>query len=162
MKILLMGATGNAATQAIKALQVKGIRPTAAVLDIAKAKAHLGQDLDFVHFDYTKSDTFAPALEGVDRLFLIAPPGSKDPAIVREIMLVAKQKGVGFILFQSGRTSGCIEGKPLNQIEKDLRSNDLNCCIIRPAWYMQNFHTWTGTTLEDDELCIPTGKDKWH
>lgn len=155
-----MGATGNAGTPAVKALQAKGIRPTAAVRDIAKAKAHLGEELDFVHFDYTDPATFDSALDGVDRLFLIAPPGSKDPAIVRHIMQVAKDKGVSFIVFQSGRTSGSIEGKPLNQIEKDIRNNDLNCCIIRPAWYMQNFHTWMGTTLEDDEICLPTGNGK--
>jgi uncharacterized protein YbjT (DUF2867 family) len=25
---------------------------------------------------------------------------------------------------------------------------------------MQNFHTWTGTTLEDNEICLPTGDGK--
>lgn len=160
MKILLMGATGNAGTEAIKALQSKGIRPTAAVRDIAKAKAKLGEDVDYVHFDYTDPKTFGPALDGVNKLFFIAPPGSKDPAIVREITKVAKEKKVDFLLFQSGRTSGSVEGKPLNQIEKDLRSGDSNTCIIRPAWYMQNFHTWCGTTLEDNELCLPTGEGK--
>ncbi|MEM8612573.1 MAG: SDR family oxidoreductase [Cyanobacteria bacterium P01_H01_bin.105] len=160
MKILLMGATGNSATPAIKALQEKGLRPVAAVRDIPKAKKHLGGDLDFVHFDYMDSSTFAPALDGVNRLFLIAPPGTKDPAIVRNIMQVAKDKGVELILFQSGRTSSSVEGKPLNQIEKDIDNNDLNCCIVRPAWFMQNFHTWTGTTLEDNEICLPAGDGK--
>ncbi len=160
MKILLMGATGTAGTQAIKALQAKGIRPTAAVRDIAKAKTLLGEDLDFVQFDYTKPETFAPTLKGVDKLFMIAPPGSKDPAIVREICKVAKDEGVKSLLFQSGRTSGSYPGKPLYEIEQDLNKGDLPNTIIRPAWYMQNFHTWTGTTLSDDEICLPTGDAK--
>ena len=75
-------------------------------------------------------------------------------------MKAVKKEGVKFILFQSGRTSGTYKGKPLYQIEEDLRNSDQNICIIRPAWYMQNFHTWTGTTLEDNEICLPTNQAK--
>lgn len=155
-----MGATGNAGTPAVKALVAKGIRPTAAVRDIAKAKAHLGEGVDFVQFDYNDPSTYEAALEGVERLFFIAPPPSKDPAIVREITKVAQAKGVKFILFQSGRTSGRIAGKPLYQIERDLEASDIDACIIQPSWYMQNFHTWMGTHLAENELPMPTGNGK--
>ncbi len=160
MKILVIGATGNTGTQVIKALQAKGIRPTAAVRDIDKAKKHLGEDLDYTYFDYLDSSTYPAALSGVDKMFFIAPPPKKDPAIVRELVNAAKEAGVQFLLFQSGRTSGTYEGKPLYQIERDIEDSAMNYCIVRPAWYMQNFHTWTGTTLEDHEICLPTGSGK--
>lgn len=160
MKILIIGATGNTGTQVIKALQAKGIRPTAAVRDIDKAKNHLGEELDYTYFDYLDSSTYADALTGVEKMFFIAPPPKKDPAIVRELVKAAKEAGVKFLLFQSGRTSGTFEGKPLYEIERDLEKGMLDYCIVRPAWYMQNFHTWTGTTLEDNEICLPTGKGK--
>ncbi|MGH1335890.1 MAG: NmrA family NAD(P)-binding protein [Aureispira sp.] len=160
MKILIMGATGNAGSQAIKALQAKGIRPTAAVRDIDKAKAKLGEDLDYVYFDYSKPETFAPALEGVNKLFFIAPPPDKNPAIVRALTKVIKEKAVDFVLFQSGRSSGGYEGKPLYEIEQFLESSGLNICIYRAAWYMQNFNTWMNTFLAQDEICLPTGEGK--
>ncbi|BDS09613.1 SDR family oxidoreductase [Aureispira anguillae] len=160
MKILIIGATGNAGTQVIKALQAKGVRPTAAVRNIEKAKAHLGEQVDYVYFDYLDASTYAQALEAVDRMFFIAPPPKKDPAIVRELMQAAEKAGVKFTVFQSGRTSGTYKGKPLYQIERDLENGKMNYCIVRPAWYMQNFHTWTGTTLEDNEICLPTGDGK--
>jgi len=160
MKILIMGATGNAGSQAIKALQAKGVRPTAAVRDIEKAKAKLGEDLDYVHFDYSKPETYAAALDGVNKLFFIAPPPKKDPAIVRELAKVIEAKGVDFVLFQSGRSSGGYKGKPLYEIEQFLENSDLNICIYRSAWYMQNFSTWMNTFLEDDEICLPTGAGK--
>ncbi|MGB0931915.1 MAG: SDR family oxidoreductase [Chitinophagales bacterium] len=156
MKILIMGATGNAGSHAIQSLIAKGVRPTAAVRNIEKAKEKFGNSVDYVYFDYLDASTYDAALEGVDKLFFIAPPPKKDPAIVRELMKAIKKAGVSFVLFQSGRTSGGYKGKPLYEIENDLRNSDQNICIIRPAWYMQNFHTWTGTTLEDNELCLPT------
>lgn len=160
MKIVLMGATGNAGTPAIKSLVAKGVRPTAAVRDIEKAKGKLGEEVDFVYFDYHDPTTYATALEGVDRLFFIAPPPAKDPEVVKEIVKVAKNKGVELVLFQSGRTSGRIPGKPLYQIERDLEASELNVCIIQPCWFMQNYHTWMGTHLEEGELPMPCGEGK--
>ncbi len=160
MKILIIGATGNAGSNAIKALKAKGVKPTAAVRDIEKAKAQLGEGVDYAYFDYLDKSTYDAALEGVNKLFFIAPPPKKDPAIARELMQAVQKAGVDFVLFQSGGTSGTYKGKPLYEIEQDLKNSDANVCIIRPAWYMQNFHTWLGTTLEDDEICLPTGKAK--
>ena len=160
MKILLMGATGNAGTPAVKALKAKGIRPSVAVRDIEKAKAKFGEGVDYVNFDFSKPETFGPALEGVNKLFFIAPPPKKDPVIVKELVKVIKAKGVDFLLFQSGRSSGGYKGKPLYEIEQFLGDCGLNVCIYRSAWYMQNFNTWMNTFLEDDEICLPTGKGK--
>lgn len=160
MKILLMGATGNAGTQAIKSLQAKGIRPVAAVRDIDKAKAKLGENVDYVYFDFFKPETYADALKGIDRIFFIAPPPSKDPEVIRNITRVAKEQGVQFALFQSGRTTGNIEGKPLFEIATDLKKGDLDWCMIQPCWYMQNFHTWMGTHLGEDKLVMNTGSAK--
>jgi len=158
MKILIIGATGNAGSPTIRALNARGVRPTAAVRDIDKAKAKLGENVDYVHFDFSKPETWDAALEGVDKLFFIAPPPKKDPAIVKALVPLMKDKGVKFVLFQSGRSSGGYKGKPLYKIEQYLENCGLNVCIIRSAWYMQNFNTWMNTFLEDDEICLPTGK----
>ena len=160
MKILLMGATGNAGTPAVKALQAKGIRPTVAVRDIEKAQAKLGAGVDYVPFDYFAPATYHPTLEGVDRLFLIAPPPTKDPQIVKQIVQLAHEKGVQLVVFQSGNTSGRIKGKPLHTNEQNLKASDINWCILRPGWFMQNFHSWMGTHLEEGELVMPTGDGK--
>ncbi len=160
MKILIMGATGNAGSHTIQSLIAKGLRPTAAVRNIEKAKEKFGDTVDYVHFDYLDATTYDKALEGVDRLFTIAPPPKKDPEVARNLMKAVKKAGVNLVVFQSGRVSGTYKGKPLYEIESDLRNGTVNACIVRPALYMQNFHTAMGTTLEDNEICLPLGDAK--
>lgn len=160
MKILIMGATGNAGSHTIKYLLEKGVRPTAAVRNMEKAKEMFGDTVDYVHFDYLDNSTYEAALKGVDRVFSIAPPPKKDPEIFQGVVEAAKKAGVKMLVFQSGRTTGTYKGKALYQIEENLRNGDMNYCIVRPGMYMQNFQSWMGAMLEDGEICLPAGEAK--
>lgn len=160
MKILIMGATGSAGGNTIPFLLEKGIRPIAAVRNIEKAKEKFGNTVDYVHFDYLDTSTWDNALNGVDRLFTIAPPPKKDPEVFQELMQAAKKAGVQLVVFQSGRTTGTYKGKALYQIEENLHNGDVNYCIVRPGLYMQNFHSWMGATLKDGEIYLPVGDAK--
>lgn len=75
-KILITGATGNVGMEVIKALTnlnhdylvYSGVRNVQA--DDQNLESFNAQH---IHFDFTNSDTFQPALTGIDILFLLRP-----------------------------------------------------------------------------------------
>ena len=67
-RVLVMGATGQVGGALVPRLVAdQGVEVVAAARTPAKAK-HLG--VEVVEFDLDRIDTFAPALEGIDRIFM--------------------------------------------------------------------------------------------
>ena len=160
MKILLLGATGKIGSQIVKELQKRAIQPRIGVRNPEKARELLGEYLQVVPFDFSDINSFAPALEGVSRLFFIAP--MKEPEHpVNFLLKTAAETGVRHITFSSGRTTGDMEGKPLNRVEKMVAASGIPYTILRPGWFMQNFANWLGGTLRSEgKLYLPAGEAK--
>lgn len=157
MQILIIGATGKIGSQTVKDLQLRGITPRIGVRSPDKAQKIFGPSLVYVPFDFADPRTFGPALEGITRLFFIAPLQEPDEPVAA-LLNAARTAGVRHITFSSGRTTGDIEGKPLNRVEKLVSSCDIPYVIIRPGWFMQNFTNWLGGTLiSEGKLYLPTG-----
>jgi len=69
---LITGATGQVGQAVVRALtDDPNIRVRAAVRNLDKAKRSANIDAELVHFDYDEPTTYAPALEGVERLLLL-------------------------------------------------------------------------------------------
>jgi len=68
--ILVTGATGTIGSHLVPRLVARGARVRALVRDPRKAHA-LGSGFDIATADLTKPDTIAPALAGVDKLFVV-------------------------------------------------------------------------------------------
>ena len=66
-RVLVLGATGQVGSALVPLLSAdEGVEVVAAARTPAKAK-HLG--VEVVEFDLDRIETFAPALEGIDRIF---------------------------------------------------------------------------------------------
>lgn len=160
MQILVIGATGNIGLETVKQLLDRGIKPVLGVRNIATAKAKLGPRASYVHFDFQDISTFKPALQGIDRLFFIAPHTDPVPSVLA-LLRLAVVENVKHVVFSSGRTTGDIAGKPLNKVELLIQSHNIPWTIIRPGWFMQNFTSWLGTTIkEENRLYLPAGNSK--
>lgn len=160
MQILVIGATGNIGQETVKQLVESGIKPRVGVRDIEAARSKLGPQPTYVQFDFQDISTFKPALEGIDRLFFIAPHSDPVPSVLA-LLRMANVENVKQVIFSSGRTTGDIAGKPLNKVELLIQSHNIPWTIIRPGWFMQNFTSWLGTTIkEEDRLYLPAGKSK--
>jgi len=160
MQILIIGATGNIGRQTVRELQLRGLHPRIGVRRPDQARASFGSNLEYVPFDFDDTSTFKKALEGVSRLFFIAP--MKEPEVpVSTLLAEARSAGVRHITFSSGRTTGDIEGKPLYLVEQLIRNGGIPYTIIRPGWFMQNFANWLGGTLRSEgKLYLPAGNAK--
>ncbi|NET32511.1 MAG: NmrA family NAD(P)-binding protein, partial [Cyanothece sp. SIO1E1] len=104
--------------------------------------------------------TFTTALEGEEAVFFIAGHSNPVPS-VQQFLTTAKDAGVKRVVFSSGRTTGDVPGKPLNDVENLVRAWHGQWTILRPGWFMQNFVNWLGGTIRaENKLFLPAGNAK--
>lgn len=163
-KILITGATGNIGIETIRGLTQTGSRNIliAAHYNTSKAKntLHPYPDLEYRRLDFEDPGTFDTALEGIDIVFLVRPPGLADvekyfvPFV--EGMIRNKVQKVVFLSVQGAESQPRI---PHYKIEYLIRNRGLAYIFLRPSYFMQNL---TSTLLheirEENRIFIPAGK----
>ena len=163
MKILVTGATGNVGSEVVRQLAKRGLPVVAAVRNIAAAKRNFGNqtNIKYRSFDYAKPTTWHAALAGVDRIFLVVPPGTTNPLQVGHFFKKALDAGVKHLVFNSGRTTGDLPGEPLHVTEGLVRDAGIGWTILRPGWFMQNFLNWAGFTIPtEDAFYLPAADSR--
>lgn len=141
MTIAITGATGQLGRLAIAALQARGQTPIALVRDPAKA-ADLKAEARA--FDYSATQTLAPALRGVDTLVLISSNDVQNRMDQhRNVIAAAKAAGVSRILYTSilrADTSPMLLAADHKATEAAIRASGLPFTFLRNGWYTEN-HT---------------------
>jgi uncharacterized protein YbjT (DUF2867 family) len=146
--ILVTGATGALGSEVVKQLKSTGAPFKTAVTEkTTKTKAN---GADTVVFDYTRPETFAPALQGVDTLFLLSPAGRAD----LEIPLVdaAERAGIRHIVKQSAigaEKEEHIWGRGHRASEKHIEASGIPHTLLRPNGFMQNFVNNMAQSIRD-------------
>lgn len=131
---LVIGATGTTGSRVASRLTAAGHRVRAAgrrATAVAGARA--------VRFDWADPTTFDEALSGSDRVYLIPPIGSSEPADVMLAFLErARTAGVrrAVLLSSSAIPAG---GPATGQIHAALPGLFDEWAVLRPSWFMQNF-----------------------
>jgi len=147
-KILVLGATGKTGSLLVKMLAEKGEFVRAATRKPSEASVHLGSNVEVVEFDLQRPETFAPALSGVDRMFLIARPGDPRPHDTAIPFIdEAKKRGVRNVVNLTAMGVERVDDFPLRLVEKHLEASGMTWTHLRPNWFMQNFST--GSMLAD-------------
>lgn len=141
--IAVTGATGQLGRLTVAALKRRApdARLVALVRSPEKA-ADLG--VESRTFDYTRTETLAPALLGVDVVALISSNDFNDRAGQhRNVIAVAKAAGVGRVVYTSLLKG---EGSPMRYLPADhiateaaLRDSGLAHTILRNGWYTENY-----------------------
>jgi uncharacterized protein YbjT (DUF2867 family) len=146
--ILVLGGTGKTGGRVASRL-------TALAHRVRTAARH-GAD---TRFDWDDPATHRTALEGVERVYLVAPVmRTRFAAQVSDFLDLAEAAGVQHVTYLSAYG---IELAPpqvaLRAVELDLiQRATLTHSIVRPAWFMQNF---SETFLKpiDGAIIVPTG-----
>jgi uncharacterized protein YbjT (DUF2867 family) len=123
--ILVIGSTGKTGKRVVDQLERRGI-----------AVRH-GSRSSEVPFDWEDRQTWAPAMAGVDKVYItyypdLAVPGSVDA--VRGLTDLAKHAGVGHVVLLSGRNEAEAE-----RAEDVVKASGLPWTIVRCAFFSQNF-----------------------
>ena len=139
-KILVIGASGKTGAPLVKQLIEKGAQVRAATRNPAAAPV-AGETLETVDFDFERPQTFSPALDGVDRVFLMVRPGDPRPHDTAVPFIdEAMAKGVKLIVSLTAMGVERVDDFPLRVIEKHIESSPLSWTHLRPNWFMQNFN----------------------
>ncbi|MEJ2217680.1 MAG: SDR family oxidoreductase [Gemmatimonadota bacterium] len=136
--VLVLGATGAVGGRVLQGLEAAGERVLAASRMPGRAAAVSGGT--WVELDLERPETFPAALEGVDRVFLMARPGDDDPDRVAGPFLdAARRAGVARVV---NLTAMGVEREPefgLRRLELQLEASGLAYTHLRPNFFMQIF-----------------------
>lgn len=147
-KALVLGGTGRTGALVARKLLARGLE--------ARTASRRGAD---VTFDWDEPATYAPALNGVDRVYLVTPTMRiKFASQVAGFLDLAAATGVRHVTYLS--TYGSDRAPPevdIRAVELDLaRRGNLTHSILRPAWVMQNFSD-EHLPLIGGAITVPTG-----
>jgi len=161
-KIVITGAPGNVGTHVVEALRAAGLvdRMRVGARDADSARRTLGADVEIVPFDFTKPETFAAALDGIERLFLVRPPAlSNVPRDIAPALEAAQTAGVRQIVFLS--IQGVEQNRivPHAKIETWITDHAVPYTFLRAGFFMQNLSTvHRDEVRERGVIAVPVGR----
>src|SRR5687768_8459429 len=150
--LLVTGATGTTGMEVLKALKARGAAAHALVRD--ETKAHHLRDLGFepVTGDLGDPRTLGPALDQVERAYLVSPMGPMQAEFEQAFLETAKEAGVKHIVKLS--VIGASPEAPLRfarthaKVEQALRDSGMTWTLLRPTSFMQNTLSWGARVLD--------------
>ncbi|WNS43977.1 SDR family oxidoreductase [Paenibacillus sp. MMS20-IR301] len=161
MSVLVTGASGNVGGYVVEELLKTGERVTAAGTDAGRLERKFNGRVTCVELDFTKQSTFAAALAGVDRVFLMRPPHLGRPEDLYPFIDAMKDHGITLVSFLSLMGIEKNSVPPHYKIEKYIESSGIPYAHIRPGFFMQNL---SGIHAEEirrqNQIFIPAGKSK--
>lgn len=156
--ILVTGSTGNVGHEVVAQLLARNTSVRAAVRtgDLSDVD---GASRAFLDFD--DPSTFAGALAGVDKVFLMRPPRMSDHRRMRPFIDAMERAGVREVAFLSVQGAGTNPFVPHHGIERYLAKSRVPCTILRPSFFMQNLSTTHLADIRDrDEVFVPAGEGR--
>lgn len=149
---LVIGASGTVGSALVQALQARG-------QTVRQATSRPASHADQVQIDVLQRQGLAAAFQGVQRAFLMAPPGyvPQDHLLV-PLIEQACAAGVQKVVLMTAMGADAAEDTPLRKAELALERSGLAWNTVRPNWFMQNFHTfWVQGIRAQGRILLPTG-----
>lgn len=155
--ILVTGATGNAGAEVARLLVEQQYPVRAAVRNPAAQQPQSG--VECVPFDFGDASTYAPALAGVRKMFLLRPPALSDTKrYINPVIDAAKAASVEQIVFLSLLGVEKNPVVPHYQVEQHLRASGIAWTMLRPSFFMQNLSTTHRDDIRDGhQIFVPAG-----
>jgi uncharacterized protein YbjT (DUF2867 family) len=155
-KILILGASGNVGSALVQQLTAAG----ETVVRATSKKENL--QADQVHYDIAQNVGLEAALEGVDRAFVLMPPGyTNQDVLAAPLFAAARERGLKKVVFMTAMGANADPNAPMRKAEIALEQSGIPYNIIRPNWFMQNFNSfWIQGILEQGKIFLPVGDAK--
>jgi uncharacterized protein YbjT (DUF2867 family) len=158
---LVTGATGNIGSKIAEGLLNQRKQVRLFLRDPAKYQP-LATRGDVLLGDFTKPETFKPALEGIKAVFLMnRGPDQKSFA---EFVKAARESGVEKIVFLStlaAANSSLTIGKMHKQQEDTIRASGITLKVLRPGGFMSNTFGWIGSIKAEGRVYNAMGPGRF-
>ncbi len=156
-RILVTAATGTVGRHVVTELVDRGATALAGTRDPGDAGDALPEPARAVALDFERPETWGPALEGVDGLFLVLPPGL-DRDRVTDFADAAARVGVEQVAYLSALGAEKNPLIPHYRIERHLASAPVDHTFLRGSFFSQNLHEVHARDVrERDEIFVPAG-----
>lgn len=152
---LVVGASGQVGSGVVRFLREAGypVRTTT-------SKAPQGPDQ--VQVDLLKGEGLDAAFKGIHGAYFMSPAGHPDQyQVLAPLIRKAKEAGLEKVVLMTAQGVEANEAAPFRRAEVDLEKSGLGYNIIRPSWFMQNFHTyWIHDIKTHGAIRLPAGQGK--
>lgn len=162
--IAVTGATGTIGSRLARKLVAEGQAIQALVRDPEKAKRILDSDVKLETCDLAHPRTLRPALEGVEKAFLVTgdiPPGSDKLELEANFIDAAAEAGVRRIVYVSARGRGSEPEFAIRQwhaqSERRLEESGMQWTYLRPIAFMTNLLLSLDSIRSLGAFHLPTG-----
>jgi uncharacterized protein YbjT (DUF2867 family) len=160
--ILVTGAGGTVGTEVVKRLREQGVPFRAAYHSPEKAAAAREKGIDTAVLDFAKPETIAPALGGIDRLFLLYGGGMEQTGLEINVVEEARKAGVKHIVKLSvwgAEDEDFSFARKHRPVEKKIEASGLNWTFLRPNGFMQNLANYAGDTIRNQGVFYEAAAD---
>jgi uncharacterized protein YbjT (DUF2867 family) len=158
-KILVIGASSKVGTELVSALVAKGETVKAATRRPGEYWAAPG--VEVTAFDYDVHASMKPALQDVDRVFMLSKWTDLHPEIaLNRFIEHATVANVNHIVFMTGMGVDQNPAVGLTLVEKRIAGSGMGYTFLRPNWFMQNFSRgFLLPTIRDiSAIVVPAGE----
>jgi len=161
-KTLITGATGTVGTELSRALAGKGADVRVGVRPSKKPRL-FPDEFEQVVLDHDQPETYADALRGVSRLFLLLPSTHDQVEIAQRLVSAAKEAGVEHVVKLSAMriSSDILFNRWHRQAEEYLEASGIAWTHLCPTSFMQNFIVYDGASITSDgKIYQPMGEGR--
>lgn len=155
MNVLVIGATGKSGQAVVDALVERGAKVRAGTRTPGAATT---PGVEPVRFDWADRDTWLPALDGVEGLYVVGPVWEAQPELLMHQLLddaVGIRRVVLLSVLGADRLPSLV---PMASWERDVRLSGREWTVLRPNWFQQNFGSGFAEPLrERGVLELPAG-----
>ncbi|WP_174613810.1 SDR family oxidoreductase [Virgibacillus ihumii] len=159
--ILVTGATGKIGRLVVQHLLNKGVPVRVFVRNERAFDDVENPSLELAIGTFEDTKSIEKAVEGVDRIFLVARDNPEQVSQHDNVIKVAEQCGVNHIVklsaFGASRNSPIALMRWHAETEKQLRNSKLNWTFLRPHLYMQNLLRFGTQVATGSTFSAPMG-----
>jgi uncharacterized protein YbjT (DUF2867 family) len=154
-RILVIGASGTVGSELSRLLAARGET-------VLRATSRTPTAPDQVPLDLSTGAGLDAALEQADQAFVLCPPGhTNQDVLLAPVIDRARARGLKKLVLMTAMGADADETKPLRKAERRLEASGMRYNILRPNWFMQNFHTfWLHGIVTQDTIALPVGQAK--
>jgi uncharacterized protein YbjT (DUF2867 family) len=145
--LLVTGATGTTGGAVLRALAERGVQARGLVREPSRAGDVSDLGAEPAIGDLGDPGSLRPALDGVERAYLVSPAGPQQAEYEQAFLEAAREAGVAHVVKLS--VLGAAEDAPVRfarghaRVERALRDSGLAWTVLRPNGYFQNALAWT-------------------
>ncbi|TCP66546.1 ergot alkaloid biosynthesis protein [Baia soyae] len=150
--ILVTGGTGQTGERIARRLTHLGYPVRTASRKIIPLE---GTSIEHVRFDWNDETTYGPALEDVEKVYLVAPVLVADPTSQMMAFLdLALKSGVRRVVLLSSSAVLEDDGPVFGKVQRAIRERAPEWAILHPSWFMQNFIQTHAAMINHDGVMI--------